>query len=78
MALYIDASPNQHAVWHVGEPTSNSRLWNASEITLQADGDELEYIRHNFSNVPIANKRVVRWHGEFARFIATNMWSAKS
>lgn len=42
-------------------------------VCVQADGDELEYIRNKFTNIPMTNGRVVRWHGEMARFILSNI-----
>lgn len=42
-------------------------------IEIQADGDELLYIEKQFKNLPSTTNRVVRWHGEFARFIAYNL-----
>ena len=40
---------------------------------VQADGDELEYIRKKFTNIPMTSDRVVRWHGEMALFILSNI-----
>ena len=40
---------------------------------VQADGDELELIRDKLSNIPMADRRVVKWYGEDARFIIMNL-----
>jgi hypothetical protein len=60
--------------WHVGETTVEINDYTKSCVFIQADGDELEAIRSQFSNVPIPNKkRVVRWKGAMAEFIALNI-----
>lgn len=42
-------------------------------ISVQADGDELDYVKVMFTNIPFNNScRVQIWHGEFARFIIRN------
>lgn len=43
------------------------------EIFVQADNDELELIRRQFSNIPMTTNRVVRWSGSDAWFIANNI-----
>ena len=58
--------------WHIGEPIPTFHL--RQEITLvQADGDELEHIRHSITGIPISARRVVVWRGIFADFIARNL-----
>lgn len=59
--------------WHIGEPRpSGLNLLQVQEI--QADGDELDHIKRNFDNLPIANHvRVVRWYSEHARFILSHL-----
>lgn len=59
--------------WHVG---ADIPYFNESHTVtvVQADGDELEYITANCYNIPVnVKKRVNRWHGEFANFIARNI-----
>jgi len=70
--------------WHVGEqPKWNGafgreRLLNCA-VEIQADGDELDEIYHQFPNIPQANlSRVVIWTGDFARFIALNLQASYS
>ena len=63
--------------WKVGAPSpfkdSPSTVWNVGEV--EADGQELEAIKINFSNVPIPNTAngSVKWYGDFAKFIAGNL-----
>jgi len=42
-------------------------------LCIQADGDELELIRNQFTGIPITTTRVVRWRGETAGFILDNL-----
>ena len=46
---------------------------DGASLIVQADGDELEKIRKNFTSLPMTNARVVRWHGDFAKFIVANI-----
>lgn len=47
---------------------------NAADcLTIQADGDELKAIRHQFANIRMHNSDIVRWVGEDAVFIALNL-----
>lgn len=60
--------------WHVGKflPIASEDVKHIKEV--QADGDELEYIKNNFSHMPVnVNRRVNRWFGEMARFIVANL-----
>lgn len=45
----------------------------AGVTEVQADGDELEYIKLHFTNIPMADKRVVCWYGDHAKFIVGNL-----
>ncbi len=51
---------------------SLAQQFDTGFFEVQADGDELEKIRRNFSNIPMSSARVVRWHGDIARFIVSN------
>lgn len=44
-----------------------------TNIMVQADGHELNTIQRQFSGIPMASARVVRWTGETARFIINNI-----
>lgn len=43
------------------------------DLSVQADGDELEKIKQQLTYIPMHNGRVVRWTGETARFIVNNL-----
>lgn len=40
---------------------------------VQADGDELQYIKENFAHIPIGPAVVAKWRGEMAQFIFENL-----
>lgn len=63
--LYFVTSQKTEKTWHIGCACPD--LICVYEV--QADCDELEYIRRNFTNIPFHNGRVVKWTGEFATFI---------
>ena len=42
-------------------------------ISLQANGDELNAIKDQFSNIPMTKHAAVRWTGNLAAFIAVNL-----
>jgi hypothetical protein len=44
-----------------------------SIYSVQADGDELEKIKQQFSNLRMTTNRVVFWTGEDAQFIVDNL-----
>jgi len=60
--------------WHINEPTP-LRPYEPNRVTaVQADMDELIYIRYNFSNLPqVKNRLVVNYYGDIAKFIAGNL-----
>lgn len=71
--LYDSDLHNEHE-WHVGRSTKQMNEYGRQCIALQADGDELEAIRSQFTNLPIhTTRRVQRWSGDFAAFIAMNL-----
>ena len=47
--------------------------WKVNDLILQADGDELEKIKQEFTGIPMHKGRVVRWSGETAYFIVQNL-----
>jgi hypothetical protein len=60
--------------WHVGEGLTFSTEQIAAVIEVMADGHELEHILKNFYNMPFRTaKRVNRWFGDHAKFIAANL-----
>lgn len=69
MAFTILRSDNIKHTWHV---PANKPHRDMLIKKLWAEGDELEYIRTRFDNVPIAHSWCV-WHGEMAQFIYDNL-----
>lgn len=64
--LYVNNTP-----WRVGEQRP---VMKEDIKTIQADGNELLYLRSRFTNLPFTSHRpVVIWRGEFARFIYDNL-----
>lgn len=58
--------------WHIGESTKVT--YCDVIVAVQADGEELDYIRNNFSNLPMREgHHAVVWEGELATFIARNL-----
>lgn len=74
MALYVTDDKGTKE-WHI--PFSGIKhFYNfGNKVTnAQADGDELEYIKNNFGNIPMAlNKRVVEWFDSDAKFIVRHL-----
>lgn len=70
--LYIITKDGEIS-WHVGNGPLNMPF-SKKVIMIQADGDELEYILDEFSNLPRNHlKRVIKWFGDDAMFIAHNL-----
>ena len=62
--------------FHIGAGKIRDTLGNqvsSTALEVQADGDELELIRRDFSNIPMTTSRVVRWEGDIAAFIVANI-----
>ena len=75
MYLKVLDSYNQEQTiqWHVGE-TLPENFYDLQVLELQADCHELDHIKMNFSNIPFHQiKRVQRWFGAMAQFIAHNL-----
>lgn len=77
MAMFIEVDHHGYSddrpitrQWHVGEKLQIHPLL---VISVQADGDELEAIYATCGNIPTSNNRVVTWHGDFAKFIVSNV-----
>jgi len=47
-------------------------VWS-DNIIVWADGDELDFIRTRFDNLPITKGNICRWHGAMAAFIINNL-----
>lgn len=70
MLYIVDKSGNEFG-WHVGNRVP---IIDASKIDyIQADGDELEYVRRLFPALTCAGKLVVRFSEEFARLVYMNL-----
>jgi hypothetical protein len=75
MALYIIQKNKEAISCHVnkhGKVMVPDMQLDAIE-EIQADGHELDYIKNNFSGIPMCNKRLVIWRGPFAEFIYWNL-----
>lgn len=73
--LIIATGVYRNETWHVGESKTVFIRFKASSepLTISADGDELEYILSQFSNIPVSKNPVIVWRGEVARFILDNL-----
>lgn len=59
---------NKEYIWNLGNKL-DIPISNVTEI--QADGDELEWIRDSFTGIPdYINARVLNWYDDDAKFIA--------
>ena len=84
--LHIIFQSGKERKWHIGEknPVNFDEVNAIQEI--QADGDELDYIKKQYCDgnniestvtaysIPLPrNKRVVRWFGDIAKIIISNI-----
>jgi hypothetical protein len=69
MAFAIKRSDNGVITWNI----PNEKPFDSTTIEwLQADGDELEYVKRRFDNIPYSHG-ICHWHGEMAQFIYNNL-----
>ncbi|MFA6358622.1 MAG: hypothetical protein WCY09_08210 [Candidatus Omnitrophota bacterium] len=79
MAAYFTVCKGTSIEWHVGEDLRRLiRLLGGgvelNVIQVQADGDELEHIKNNFTGLPMHNtRRIQTWRGDHAQFITDNL-----
>jgi len=80
MAAYFTVCNGASIEWHVGEDLRRLVRLLGGGVELkhvtqaQADGDELEHIKANFTGLPMHNtRRVQTWFGDHAQFIADNL-----
>jgi hypothetical protein len=85
MSLFVHFKHHTHKdtrqkQWHVGKALSpmHASFLKTEEgwevFKAEASGEEKDFIFENFSNVPMrANRDLVTWHGDFAKFIAENL-----
>lgn len=73
MALYF-CTKSETGCWYIGQTLSPAFVTMLkSVVEVQADGDELEFIKESFTNIPFSVRNHIIWKGEFARFIAENL-----
>lgn len=65
---------------HIGEqtiylPFDGKQVTITDVVAIQADGDELEHIRANYTGIPFANTRVMKWPQPFADMILANLFN---
>jgi len=73
MLYFIEQLPHVNAerVWHINQKKPHLL---GPFIEVQADMDELDAIKAQFSNLPTPHgKSVVSWKGEMAQFIYDNL-----
>lgn len=71
--LYVITKNGASIDWHVGEKLHED-FYYLDVAEVQADCDELQHIKENFHNIPYnKTKRVQRWFGAMAQFIAHNL-----
>jgi len=80
--LYIIAKIDGKEIDEIWWVDSARKPWESLKditiVAIQANGDELQYIRDHFINIPmLAMKRTAIWKGEFARFIYDNLTAKK-
>lgn len=72
--IYKEHNKEKACYWNVGETTSFPFLSTKEIICVQTDGDELDFIIKNFSNLPYPkHKSVVLWYGDLAKLIVFNL-----
>jgi hypothetical protein len=70
MAAFIIDVYGKATKWHVGQKLTINYV---DVAMVQADRDELEYIRDHFTGIRMGNTPVVVWNGQDAKFIADNI-----
>lgn len=58
--------------WHVGETIPDLRVSDGT-FWVQADSDELNFIKRHITGLPMRDASVVRWYGDHAKFIVGNL-----
>lgn len=73
--LYVE-SENGNFTWHIGQEISRrtrNEIVDANRLLVQADCNELEWIRENITGIPFNKNRVQTWKGDLASFIAYSL-----
>jgi hypothetical protein len=77
MAFHAISNMYPRCEWKMGDDTPRDIIKHSSTITfLQADGEELEYIRAKFDNIPMVKGNICKWQGAIAVFIFDNLPTA--
>lgn len=70
MLYFSFKDPSGDVSWHVGEPVEISLVDIRLVTMIQADEEELMYVRDNMVNLPHALSLSDRWYGDQAKQIA--------
>lgn len=76
--IYFEFKDGKLISGHVGDDdlVYNIKTYGWERVHMvQADGDELQWIQDALTGIRMSTKRVVRWIGDDARFIAANWFS---
>jgi hypothetical protein len=84
MALYITEKDGTEHLVYVGQKLPWAKSENMHKRpqlgdielpvhSVQADGDELEWVMRNITGIPFNKGRVQLWHGDFAKFIYNSL-----
>lgn len=70
MSFDIKTAGQRPIVWNLGR--DKPEVYSDRIEYLQADGDELDFIKTRFQNLPISH-RICIWKGGIAQFIYDNL-----
>jgi len=79
VALVIQTSDGAQMEYEIlfirrGEPTLQHAVTTKNVVYVLADHHELDLILRQFANLPAPfHKKSVRWYGDMAQFIASNL-----
>jgi len=79
ITIFHNDNDSREIEWHIGEKNPVMEKYEegflaTAPIIVQADCDELVFIKNTMPGIPTSiAKRVQRWTGDFARFIAMNL-----
>lgn len=73
MAAYFANKEGKDIVRYIGDNNFFTPENIAEIVEVQLDGHELEYVRQDMTGIPMhKNKRVQKFYGDHAKFIAGN------
>lgn len=73
MAMYITCTTEGKTTVYKHHIGQKIQLNSETVVEIQADCDELEFIKRNFTNIRMCTSRVVTFLNEDAKFIAHNL-----